>query len=204
MFITMNRREASKNETRKLILEAARKLFARKGMEECTLRDIAKKAGVSPASVVVHFKSKTALLEEAVNSDIKNALSGLMASMPEDRGLLDCVMHLSKGLLTLYDKNRDLYRALIRYTIFEPASETPNITNESEQYLRFLSMMIEEEKARGTIEPDVDSSVAALSISSLYIGAIVMLFRMPEMTVETVMDILASMTDQYLKGIMTT
>lgn len=200
----MNRREASKNETRKLILKAARKLFARRGMEECTLRDIARKAGVSPASVVVHFRSKTALFEEAVNSDIKNALSGLMASMPDDRGLLDRMMHLSKGLLTLYDKNRDLYRALIRYTIFEPASETPNITTESEQYLRSLSMMIEEEKARGTIKPDVDSSVAALSISSLYIGAIVMLFRMPEMTVETVMDILASMTDQYLKGIMTT
>ena len=63
----MNRREASKKETRQLILRAARRLFAQKGMEECTIRDIARKAGVSPASVVVHFKSKTALLEEALN-----------------------------------------------------------------------------------------------------------------------------------------
>jgi len=32
-------------------------------------------------------------------------------------------------------------------------------------------------------------------------GALIMLLRTPEMTVEMVSDILASMTEQYLKGI---
>src|SRR4030066_1499232 len=106
----MNRREASKKETKRLILKAARKLFAQKGMEECTIRDIAEKAGVSPASVVVHFKSKTALLEEALNRDIENALSELIASIPEDLELLDRLMYLAKGFFRLYAKNRNLYR----------------------------------------------------------------------------------------------
>ena len=198
----MNRREASKKETRRLILRAARKLFAQKGMEECTIRDIAEKAGVSPASVVVHFKSKTVLLEEALNRDIENALSELIASMPKDLKLLDRLMYLAKGFFRLYDKNRNLYRALIRYTIFEPTSETPNITKQSEQYVQFLSCIIEEQKTRGIIRPKLDSTVAAGSIFSLYIGALIMLFRMPEMSVEMVADILASMTDQYLNGIM--
>src|SRR4030042_3800841 len=113
MFNNMNRREASKKETKRLILKAARMLFARKGMEECTIRDIAKKAGVSPASVVVHFKSKTALLEEALNRDIDKALSELLASMPKDLGLLDRLIHLALGFFRLYDTNRNLYRALI-------------------------------------------------------------------------------------------
>ena len=140
----MNRREASKNETRQLILKAARRLFAQKGMEESTIRDIAREAGVSPASVMVHFKSKTALLEEALNRDIETALSELVASMPEDLELLDRLMHLAKGFFRLYDHNRKLYRALIRHTIFEPAGETPNITKVSELYLRFLSGLVEE------------------------------------------------------------
>ena len=101
----MNRREASKKETRRLILKAARTLFARKGMEESTMRDIAAKAGVSPASVVVHFKSKTALLEEALCGDIETAFSEIIASMPEDLNFRDRLMHLSKGFLTLYDKD---------------------------------------------------------------------------------------------------
>jgi AcrR family transcriptional regulator len=197
----MNRRQASKIETRQLILNAARRLFAQKGMEECTIRDIAREAGVSPASVVVHFKSKTALLEEALNRDIEKTLSELTASMPEDLDLLDRLMHLARGFFRLYDQNRDLYRALIRHTIFEPAGETPNIANVSELYLRFLSGLVEEGKARGLIRPDVDATVAAGAIFSLYLGALTLLFRMPDMTVDLVADALTAMTAQYLKGI---
>lgn len=197
----MNRREASKKETRQLILKAARLLFAQKGMEECTIRDIAKKAGVSPASVVVHFQSKTALLEEALNRDIEKTLSGLITSMPDNLELLGRLLHLAKGFFKLYDQNRNLYRALIRHTIFEPAGETPHMTNLSERYLQFLAALIEKEKTRGLIRPEVDTTVAAGAIFSLYLGALIMLFRRPEMTVEMVAAVLAAMTGQYLEGI---
>ena len=197
----MNRRETSKNETRQLILAAARRLFAQKGMEESTIRDIARDAGVSPASVVVHFKSKTALLEEALKGDIEMALSELVASMPENSDLLDRLLHLAKGFFRLYDQNRNLYRALIRATIFEPAGETPNLTSVSEGYLRFLAGLVEEGQARDLIRPEVDASVAAGALFSLYLGALIMLFRQPEMTVERVAEALEAMIDQYLKGI---
>lgn len=199
----MNRREASKHETRQLILTAARRLFTQKGMEECTIRDIARNAGVSPASVVVHFKSKTALLEEALNRDIAKALSALLASIPQEVELLDRLMHLAQGFFRLYDQNRNLYRALIRSTIFEPVSETPNITNLSERYIRFLSGLMEEEKARGLIRPEVDTQVAAGAVFSLYIGALIMLFRQPETPVTSIADALRAMTGQYLEGIVT-
>ena len=197
----MNRRETSKNETRQLILKAARRLFAQKGMEESTIRDIARDAGVSPASVVVHFKSKTALLEEALKGDIEMALSELVASMPENRDLLDRLLHLARGFFRLYDQNRNLYRALIRATIFEPAGETPNLTSVSEGYLRFLAGLVEEGQARDLIRPEVDASVAAGALFSLYLGALIRFFRQPEMTAEQVAAILTAMTEQYLQGI---
>jgi len=197
----MNRREASKIETRRLVLEAARELFSQKGMQECTIRDIARKAGVSPASVLVHYKSKTALLEEALVGDIADAVSGLIGSMPAGAGLLEKLMHLSKGMLRFYDRDRNLYRALIRLTIFEPVSETPGMTRQSEEYVRFLSNMVEEGKVSGAVREQTDSTVAAASIFSLYLGALTMLFRMPEMSVEAVADVLSSMTAEYLGGI---
>jgi len=197
----MNRRQASKKETRHLILQAARLLFAQKGPEECTIRDIAHKAGVSPASVVVHFQSKTALLEEALNRDIDQALSALLASMPGDLALLDRFLHLATGFFRLYDTNRNLYRVLIRHTIFEPAGETPHMTKLSERYIQFLAAMIEEEKTRGFIRPDVDATVAAGAVFFLYLGALLLLFREPAMSVEMVSGVLAAMTAQYLQGI---
>ncbi len=54
----MNRREASRTESRRLILKAARKPFGAQGMEACTIRNITTAAGVSPASVILHFKTK--------------------------------------------------------------------------------------------------------------------------------------------------
>jgi len=201
MFITMNRREASKKGTRQLILGAARRLFAQKGMEECTIRDIARKAGVSPASVMVHFKSKTALLEEALNRDIDKAMTELITSLPKDLALLERLMHLATGFLRLYDNNRNLYRAFIRQTIFEPAGETPNLSRQSEQYILFLSGMLEEGKAQGNIREEVDTEVAAGAIFSLYIGALTLLFRRPEMTMEMVAEFLAVTTEHYLRGI---
>jgi AcrR family transcriptional regulator len=197
----MNRREASKKETRRLILKIARKLFAQKGMEECTIRDIAKKARVSAASVIVHFKSKTALLEEVFSTDVGKAISHLMTSMPKDAELADQLMFLSKGMINFYAKNKSLYRAILRYTMFEPTTETPNMSRQSEQYVQFLSGLIEEQKRGGFIRPDVDSMIAAGSIFSLYLGALTILFRMPEMPTEEIANILASMTGQYLNGI---
>ncbi len=197
----MNRREASKKETKRLIVKAARILFAQKGMEDCTLREIAKKAGVSPASVVVHFKNKTGLLEEALGSDLEKTVNDLIASMP-DGTMFDRVMYLSKGFFALYETNKHLYRALICRTVFEPVSETPHITRTSEQYVSLLSGMIEAEKRRGTVKPTIDSTVAAICLFSLYMGALIMFFRTPEMTVKQVLEYLSVMTQQYLAGIM--
>ncbi len=199
----MNRREASKQETRQLILQAARRLFAQKGPEDCTIRDIARKAGVSPASVVVHFQSKTALLEEALTRDLDQALSELITSMPADLPLLKRLLHLATGFFRLYDANRNLYRALIRHTVFEPAGETPHMTGMTARYLQILGSLVEAEKSRGLIRAEVDSQVAAGAIFSLYLGALILLFREPDMSVEMVAEGLAAMTGQYLEGIIT-
>jgi len=61
--------------------------------------------------------------------------------------------------------------------------------------------MIEEEKARGLIRPEVDSQMAAGAIFSLYLGALILLFREPAMSVEMVAAVLAAMSAQYLRGI---
>ena len=52
------------------------------------MRAIAKEAGVSAASVVVHFKNKTALLEVALYEDIGRTIAQATASPPRKKDLL--------------------------------------------------------------------------------------------------------------------
>lgn len=56
--------EASSAETRKRVLEAAEKLFALRGIEGVSIRDITQAAGVNLAAINYHFGTKNALAAE--------------------------------------------------------------------------------------------------------------------------------------------
>ncbi len=52
--------------TRQLILDASLSLFSRRGFARTTVRDIARKAGITDAAIYYHFESKRELLEALV------------------------------------------------------------------------------------------------------------------------------------------
>jgi len=199
----MNRRDTTKQETRQLILDAARKLFQANGPERCTMRDIAAEAGVSPASVVVHFNSKTALLEVALSEDIERNIGRAVATLPQSAPLLERLMHIARAMFGFYDGNRELYRVLIRDTAFEPEGENPYLTRQLQEYLRFFAAMIEQEKKRGIIRPETDAGIAASSFFSLYFGVLMEFLRNPDMTANTALAQLAAAAGQHLAGILT-
>ena len=59
----MNRQEQRSEETKQLILKAARGLFSSMGYESVTIRQIAKAAGCSHTTIYIYFKDKEALLQ---------------------------------------------------------------------------------------------------------------------------------------------
>lgn len=197
----MTRKDDSKAETRKLILQAAQSLFWEKDADTCTIRDIAKEAGVSAASIIVHFKNKTALLEAALHEDIGKALSEAMATMPEDKGLNAVLMHMVSAMLSQYDKNRKLYRVLVRDTFFAPDHENPTMTKLLEDHLKFIITLIEQEKIKGAVRTDADPTLAATSFFYLYIGVLRDFLRDLELTVDRAVEILSAILEQHIAGI---
>jgi len=61
-------RERTRDARRHQILDAALDSISENGLSDTTLATVAKKAGLSQASLVFHFKSKDALLTEALRS----------------------------------------------------------------------------------------------------------------------------------------
>jgi AcrR family transcriptional regulator len=198
----MTRRDDSKEETRKLILNAAHSLFWEKGPDECTMRDIAKKAGVSPASIIVHFKNKTALLEVVLYKDIEKTVAKALKTLPSDKGLQAVFMHIASVMLSFYDKNRKLYRVLVRDTLFEPDQESPSIAKLDEGNLEYIVSLIEQEKEKGRVRTEIDSYMAASSIFYLYIGVLRDFLRNPELNVTRAVKRLSAILEQHLTGIL--
>ena len=58
----VERKEREKEEMRKLILEAAQKLFLETGFEKVSIRNIADAIEYSPATIYLYFKDKNELL----------------------------------------------------------------------------------------------------------------------------------------------
>jgi len=59
-----NMREQSRRETRRRLIEAGTKLFARRGFARTRATDISREAGVAVGTLYVHFNDKEELLRE--------------------------------------------------------------------------------------------------------------------------------------------
>ena len=60
--LTLGRRERKKNQTRELIAETARRLFAERGFDHVSIAEIARLADVSETTVFNHFRTKEDLV----------------------------------------------------------------------------------------------------------------------------------------------
>jgi AcrR family transcriptional regulator len=76
----LNRRQAAKVRTRQKVLDAARLLFAERGYEPATIRDIAKGAGMSTGAVFANFQDKAELFEAVLSTDMVKLAETLKAA----------------------------------------------------------------------------------------------------------------------------
>ena len=83
----LNRRQAAKVRTRQKVLDAARTLFAERGYEPATIRDIAKGAGMSTGAVFANFQDKAELFEAVLSEDMATLAETLKAAAAAETGL---------------------------------------------------------------------------------------------------------------------
>ena len=101
----LNRRQAAKIRTRQKVLEAARSLFAERGYEPATIRDIAKGAGMSTGAVFANFQDKAELFEAVLTEDMTRLAEVVEAGAPQGEPVRDrLVGALSAGYHSSLDQ----------------------------------------------------------------------------------------------------
>jgi AcrR family transcriptional regulator len=115
------------DEVRRLLLEAARSLFAAKGFAGASTRDIALKAGVSEALLFRHFGTKAKLFERA----ILDPINGFIHTYVEEWKARSAADHTPDGIsfafvdgfYKLLSENRELVLALVTAQAYESIQE---------------------------------------------------------------------------------
>lgn len=102
------------DETKKIILKAAGKLFSTKGYDSVTMRGIAKEAGCSHTTIYLYFKDKVSLLHELSMAPLQELHQQFdeIAQM-DDLLPLAKLKNISREYIYFCLKNRSMYDIFI-------------------------------------------------------------------------------------------
>ena len=76
------KRALHKAQTRRLVLEVAKRHFEESGFDRTHLRDIAREAGVAVGTVLLHFTDKEDLLHSALFEELEHAVNSALETIP--------------------------------------------------------------------------------------------------------------------------
>jgi AcrR family transcriptional regulator len=106
-------------QTRTRILQAAQRLFAAKGFEGTTTRDLAQTAGVAEGTLFRHFANKKAILVEVATSGWVDILTDLLTELSE-MGSYKAIAEVMRRRMWNLQKNADTMRVCFMEVQFHP------------------------------------------------------------------------------------
>ncbi|QEI44006.1 HTH-type transcriptional repressor KstR2 [Dolichospermum sp. UHCC 0315A] len=110
---------SSETQTRTRILQAAQRLFAAKGFEGTTTRDLAQTAGVAEGTLFRHFANKKAILVEVATSGWVDILTDLLTELSE-MGSYKAIAQVMRRRMWNLQKNADTMRVCFMEVQFHP------------------------------------------------------------------------------------
>lgn len=153
--------------SRQIILDNARALFARRGYDGVSVRDIARAAGVNVAAVSYHFGSKQGLFEEVIREgtrEIRATLAGVAAG---EIPLRDKALLLFEAYLEFLTGEDSVSRIIMAELVIGGRRLPESAGQMLLQVTGLLRGMIREAKRRGEIRQDADEVLTLISIVSL-------------------------------------
>ena len=151
----LNRRQAAKVRTRQKVLDAARGLFAERGYEPATIRDIAKGAGMSTGAVFANFQDKAELFEAVLTED----MAGLAEVMLNGAGDGSTRDRLVNALTAGYHGSIDqlpLFQAIVARSWFQPVASATRQRAATQGLTDVISDILRAGIGAGEIKQDAD------------------------------------------------
>jgi len=151
------------------ILDAAQTLFAAKGVDGVSIRQIAEEAGISKATVFHHFQSKDELYQAVVKRSCEG-IGELLAQLAvrEDSDALVALADYRRQDLKETMAHADVVRLVLRELTLGHDEQAKALAEEvfGEQFLN-LRQLIEKAQTGGDLKQEMDAGLAAASVVSI-------------------------------------
>lgn len=185
---------------RRLILEAARRCIAARGLEGTTIREIAKEADISIGTITYHFSGVQDILAEALREASENFTKRFLEEAGSQTGARNRLRYIVDVNLPVDEERRALWRLWLE--LWAKASRDPalaEVHSERHAYERVaIAEIVDQAVERGEL-PASDSAGFALNFLGLLDGlGLQAVIGDKGVTVETARHALYSMIDASL------
>jgi len=150
---TVERRDRERQRVRKRILDAARRLFAQKGYDAVTMRELAAKIDYSATALYFHFRDKETLFRELCTEDFGEFASRFAELMAEEGlGPLERLRRSALAYLEFAERAPNQYRLL--FMTPHPRARASD-TAPGEHLYALLRKPVEQAVELGVVRPEV-------------------------------------------------
>lgn len=166
--------------TREKLLDAALKVFSKKGYATTTLDDIAKEAGVTRGAIYWHFKGgKAEIFTEILNKGFGRVNDLVNRLMSEGGRPLEILERIMVRLLQFVEEDDD-YRAVQEIMIFK-MTDDPDLSlrledkkHAQEESVSYIAGLIEQAKEAGEVRQDADPMTVAIAAYGMLNGIVLL------------------------------
>jgi TetR/AcrR family fatty acid metabolism transcriptional regulator len=156
----MAQRAAATEEKRRLLLDAAVRVFARKGYHAARVGDIAEEAGVAYGLLYHYFRSKDEVLETIFRSTWSDMLGTVESIAATGEPAREQLRKVTELVLRTWRRDPDLVRVLVREVTRSPQLQRQ--VDEIAAALRSLQSIVERGQEAGEFRDDVDARLASV------------------------------------------
>lgn len=141
------------------ILDAAVKVFARKGFFHARVSDIAREAGVADGTIYLYFQNKDDILINLFEDQMKIVIDNVRAEIDKETDPLEKIRRFAYAHLGLVHNHKDLAE-IIQVEVRQSAKFMKEYRNEKfYEYLDLIGGIVREGQAKGVIRSDIDPGV---------------------------------------------
>ena len=157
-----------KEAAKERIINAAFRVFIKKGYQEATMDDIAKEVGVSKAALYQYLKNKKEILNEIVHS-YHTMFREVLCTALEKQGSQSLAEEGSHALLKKYRLHHEMLFEIIAIAAHDEEIKQ-SLKCEYEKDVQLLKELLQNQMKKGKVTFKIDTGTIAQLFIALYVG----------------------------------
>ena len=142
------------------IINAATKIFAKKGFFQAKVSDIAREAGVADGTIYLYFENKDDILISLFEEQMKVVLDNMKAKISEETGVMKKIEKFAISHLKLIEMNKNLAE-IIQVELRQSSKFMKEYKNEKfMEYLNLIGEIIREGQEKGVFKKEIIPDIA--------------------------------------------